>query len=138
MGGLLLLYLLFSGYYASILFSVGEPVAIAMGAALLLLAVLGILALVLEIRFGLGAERLGRRLETEGGLPGESLPAAPSGRVDRAAAREAFPAYQRAAEASPEDWRAWFRLALAYDASGDRRRARWATRRAISLERSSR
>ena len=32
-------------------------------------------------------------------------------------------------------WDAWFRLALAYDASGDRRRARWATRQAIKLSR---
>ena len=38
-------------------------------------------------------------------------------------------------EAAPEDWRAWFRLGLAYDASGDRRRARKAIIRAISLER---
>ena len=40
--------------------------------------------------------------------------------------------------ASPDDWRAWYRLGLAYDASGDRRRAREAVRRAITLEADSR
>ena len=33
------------------------------------------------------------------------------------------------------DWRAWLRLGLVYDASGDRRRARAAVRRAIALAR---
>ena len=38
-----------------------------------------------------------------------------------------------AAEAAPEDWRAWYRLALAYDAERDTRRGRAAMRRAIAL-----
>ena len=38
-----------------------------------------------------------------------------------------------ATEASPEDWRAWFRLALAYDAAGDRTRGRSAARHALEL-----
>jgi Flp pilus assembly protein TadD len=46
-----------------------------------------------------------------------------------------FPSYRAAVDADPENWRTWFRLALAYDASGDRRRARWATRTAIRLSR---
>jgi Flp pilus assembly protein TadD len=37
-------------------------------------------------------------------------------------------------EQDPASWRAWFRLGLAYDASGDRRRARGAIRRAIALQ----
>jgi Flp pilus assembly protein TadD len=36
-------------------------------------------------------------------------------------------------EQSPEDWRAWFRLAHAYDVAGDRGRAREAMRKAIEL-----
>ena len=36
-------------------------------------------------------------------------------------------------EAAPEDWRTWFRLALAYDAAGDRTRARAAARHAVAL-----
>jgi Flp pilus assembly protein TadD len=37
------------------------------------------------------------------------------------------------AEAAPEDWRSWYRLALAYDAAGDRTRARAAARHALAL-----
>ncbi|MGN6273738.1 MAG: hypothetical protein ACTHMQ_11710 [Protaetiibacter sp.] len=132
---LLALYLVFSVYYATVLFGTGSPVAIAIGVGLLLLALLGGAFIVAEILFGVRAERLARRLETDGGLPAEELPALPSGRIDRAAAAEVFPRYREAAERAPEEWRAWFRLALAYDAAGDRRRARWATREAIRLER---
>ena len=88
-----------------------------------------------EIVFAVRAEGLARRLEKEGGLPQEQLPTTTSGRVLRADAQAIFPGYQAAVEADPENWRAWFRLALAYDASGDRRRARWATRTAIRLSR---
>ena len=64
-----------------------------------------------------------------------ALPLSPSGRIEREAADSVFPRYKSDVEQHPEDWRAWFRLALAYDASGDRRRARWATRQAIKLSR---
>lgn len=134
---LLALYLVFTGYYATVLFGTGTPVAIAIGVAMLALAVLAAVFMGLEILFGVRAERLARRLEREQALPTEQLPLLPSGRLDRAAADELFPAYRAAAEAAPEDWRAWFRLALAYDAAGDRRRARWATRTAIRLERAT-
>lgn len=133
MAALLALYLAFSIYYAIVLFSVGEPVTTAMGVALLVLPLLGIWALVSELRFGLRADRLGRALDAEGGMPQIELPARSSGRIDKQAALEVFPRFQTAVEESPESWRDWFRLALAYDAAGDRRRARWATRRAIRL-----
>jgi hypothetical protein len=135
MAVLLALYLVFAGYYATVLFGTGTVVGVLIGVGLLVLAVIGAGFTVAEVVFGIRAERLARRLETEGGLPEEELPLLASGRVDRAAADAVFPRYRDAAEAAPEDWRAWFRLALAYDAAGDRRRARWATRRAIRLER---
>ena len=119
--------------YGLLLISIGEPVAIGMGIALFVLPLLAIWALVVELLFAIRAERLGARLEAEGGLPAEELPLRPSGRIDPAAAAELFPVYQAATEAAPEDWRTWFRLGLAYDAAGDRRRARWATRQAIRL-----
>lgn len=132
---LLGLYLVFAVYYGTVLLRVGETVAVLMGLALLVLPLLGGIFLVAELVFGRRAARLARRLEEDGALPEEELPVLPSGRVDRKAADAAFPAYQRAVEDAPEDWRAWFRLALAYDACGDRRRARWATRQAIGFER---
>ena len=133
MVALLVLYLAFAIRYGLLLISIGEPVAIGMGLALFVLPLIAIWALVVELLFAIRAERLGLRLEAEGGLPVEELPLRPSGRIDPAAAAELFPVYQAATEAAPEDWRTWFRLGLAYDAAGDRRRARWATRQAIKL-----
>lgn len=136
MAALLALYLVFAVRYGFILIGVGQPVAIASGVALLILPVVGAWAMVSEILFAVRADRLAKCLEEEGGMPREPVPVSASGRVDRAAADALFPSYRAAVDATPESWRAWFRLALAYDASGDRRRARWATRTAIKLARS--
>ncbi|HEX7834486.1 MAG TPA: tetratricopeptide repeat protein [Pseudolysinimonas sp.] len=135
MAALLALYLAFAIRYGFLLIGVGQPIGIALGVALLVFPLLAIGVFVAEILFTVRADRLGKRLEAEGGLPDEQLAVRPSGRIDRAAADAVFPKYQRDAEQHPEDWRAWYRLGLAYDASGDRRRARWATRQAIRLSR---
>lgn len=135
MAALLALYLVFAVRYGLILIGVGRPLPIAIGIALLILPVIGAWAMVSEILFAVRAERLAKRLEAEGGMPSEPVPVSASGRVDRAAADALFPGYRAAVDADPENWRAWFRLGLAYDASGDRRRARWATRTAIKLAR---
>ena len=66
--------------------------------------------------------------------PQDAVAVRPSGRVLREDADAVFPAYRADVEAHPEDWRAWYRLGLAYDGAGDRRRAREAVRRAIRLE----
>jgi Tetratricopeptide repeat len=133
MTALLVLYLVFAIRYGLLLIGVGTPIATAIGVALLVFPAIAGGALVAELVFTVRADRLGRTLEAEGGLPDEQLPLLPSGRIDRSAADTVFPKYQAAAEADPENWRAWYRLGLAYDASGDRRRARWAMRRAIRL-----
>jgi hypothetical protein len=135
MVGLLVLYLIFAIRYGVLLIGLGEPVAVGLGVALFVLPLLAIWALVRELLFAVQAERLGMKLDAEGGLPSEELPQLPSGRLDRAAAAEVFPKYQAETEAAPEDWRTWFRLGLVYDAAGDRRRARWATRQAIRFSR---
>lgn len=137
MVALLLLYLVFAVRYGVLLIGVGDPVAVGLGLALFVLPLLAGWALVAELLFAVRAERLGQRLDAEGGMPTEQLPLLPSGRLDPAAASTIFPAYQAAADAAPDDWRTWFRLGLAYDAAGDRRRARWATRQAIELSRSN-
>ena len=135
MAALLLLYLVFTIQYAIRLILDPLPLAKAIGIALLVLPLIGLWVLVVELLFGIRAERLAARLGRTGGLPADDLPRLPSGRPDRAEADKRFPEYRAAVEAAPEDWEAWFRLGLAYDASGDRRRARWATRRAIALSR---
>ncbi|CAN5443740.1 hypothetical protein BH10ACT6_BH10ACT6_10970 [soil metagenome] len=134
---LLVIYLIVPVRYGVLLVQVGGPVAVLIGVALFVLPLVGAWALIAEILFGMRADRLARRLEAEGGMPSEEVPISTSGRVDRVAADELFPSYKAAVDADPENWRTWFRLALAYDACGDRRRARWATRTAIRLSRAT-
>jgi hypothetical protein len=135
MAVVLVLYLVVVLTRAVAFFQSGQPVGIAIGCALVVLPVIGGYLLVRELLFGLQATRLTRRLGEEGPLPGDGLPRRASGRVERAAADAAFPPYAEDAESSPDDWRAWLRLGLAYDMAGDRRRARAAVRRAILLSR---
>lgn len=130
---LCLLYAALVGQRGWLLLTSGEPVGAALGAALVVVPVLVVLGVLREVRFGAQTERMGRVLEAEGGLPPDDLPRTPGGRVVRAAADEAFARYRAEADAAPDDWRTWFRLALAYDAAGDRRRARSAMRHAASL-----
>ncbi|MFE1645455.1 hypothetical protein [Microbacterium sp. P01] len=134
MAVLLALYIFLVGQRAYLLLVSGEPVAIAMGVALIVLPIVAVWALGRELWFGVRAEQLARRLEAEGGLPEEPVDVRPSGRVMREDGDAVFPRYKAEVEASPESWQARFRLALAYDAAGDRKRARAAVRHAISLE----
>ena len=137
MAALLLLYLALVTQLAFRLLAVPEFVAKALGVALIVLPIVGLWSLVVEFLFGARSERLGRELAEEGELPLQDLPRRPSGHVDRAAADAAFGRYQAEAEAAPERWQSWYRLGLAYDACGDRRRARGAIRQAIALRRGS-
>jgi cytochrome c-type biogenesis protein CcmH/NrfG len=121
------------GWRGVLLVRDGRAAAVGLGLAVLVLPVVSAWAVWREVRFGLATERLGRLLHAEGGLPVDDLPRRPSGRVDRAAADAAFGGYREAVERDPEDWRSWYRLATAYDAAGDRRRARAAARQAIQL-----
>jgi hypothetical protein len=137
MAGLLLLYLALVTQLAVRLIAVDEPVAKGLGIALFVLPLVGFWALVAEFVFGVRSERLGARLAGEGGLPMQDLPHLPSGRVERAAADAEFDRYRAEADAEPDRWESWYRLGLAYDACGDRARARRAIRRAIALDRAA-
>jgi tetratricopeptide (TPR) repeat protein len=111
----------------------GEPILIAIGAAALLIPLLVLLLIAAEFRLATRVQRMADELSASGDLPVDDLPRSPGGRVDRAAADAAFGAYRDMVEAAPESWQAWYRLAFAYDAAGDRRRARAALRKAASL-----
>jgi hypothetical protein len=138
MAVLLALYLVLVFQHAIVLLGTGVLAGQLEGVALIVLPIVGAWALAAELMFGARAQRLLRLMTERGDLPVDDLPHRPSGRPERAAADAEFPKYQAEVEAAPTDWTRWYRLALAYDASGDRRRARWATRRAIRLERASR
>lgn len=137
MAALLALYLWAAAYQGVVMMATGVPVAIAMGIALIVLPVVGAWALWREIAFGISSTKLVNILEAEGSLPGDDLPHRPSGKPIRSDADKEFPHYAIAVEAEPESWRAWCRLGLAYDASGDRKRARSAIRQAIALHKTA-
>jgi len=128
---LLALYIGLVGQRAVAFVATGQPIGIGIGVALFVVAAIGALLLVLEVRFGLRITRLGARLEREGATPDDVVPVRPSGRPTREAADELFPRYRDAVEADPEDWRGWYRLGIVYDAAGDRKRARAAMRTAL-------
>lgn len=134
MSALLLLYIVLVAQRAWALFVSGEPVAIAMGAALVILPFVAAWGLGRELWFGWRAEQLGRRLEAENALPDDIVTVHPSGRIMREDGDAVFPQYRAEVEAAPESWQAWYRLALAYDAAGDRKRARAAVRTAVRFE----
>ena len=138
MAALLLLYLVVVTQLALRLIAIDDTVSRALGIALIVLPLLGFWALIAELVFGIRSQRLATRLAATGELPVDTLPRRASGRPIRSEADAEFPKYRAEVEAEPESWGAWFRLGLAYDASGDRRRARWAIRRSIALERASR
>jgi cytochrome c-type biogenesis protein CcmH/NrfG len=134
MAVLLALYIVLVAQRAWLLLTSGDPVGVLMGAGLVVLPLIAAWAVGRELWFGVRAEQLARRLSSEGALPADEVAVRPSGRVVREDADAVFPAYRAAVEARPDDWRAWYRLGVAYDAAGDRRRARDAVRRAIRLE----
>ncbi|GAA5025566.1 hypothetical protein ACFQRL_12835 [Microbacterium fluvii] len=138
MAVLLALYIFLVGQRAWVMLTSGEPVLIAMGVALVVLPAVAVWALGRELWFGVRAQQLATRMETEDALPVDEVEVHPSGRVVRADGEAAFPRYRADVEQHPDDWRAWYRLGLAYDAAGDRRRAREAVRRAIRLESATR
>lgn len=100
-----------------------------LGLAVLTLPVLGIWAVAAELRFGRATQRLARQLPPD--LAESELPRRASGRIEPAAAAALFESRRAAVETDATDWRGWYRLAVAYDLGGDRRRARAAMRTAI-------
>ena len=131
---LLVIYLAFTANYAWILIRDASPLVNAMGYALAILPILGAWGLAAELVFARRSAALTRELESLGLMPGDELPSLTSGRPDRAQAEKAFPEFKKEVEENPESWQSWLRLGLAYDACGDRRRARWAVRKAIGLK----
>lgn len=134
---LLVFYMVVMLQRAVLLMGSPELTAKMLGAAYLLIPFVAAWALISEILFGARTEKMARILESEGGLPEDNLPRTPGGRIIREAADAEFEKYKLEAEAAPEDWRSWFRLSCAYDASGDRKRARKSMRDAIALFRTA-
>ncbi len=127
------IYLFLMTNQAITLLQVDNAIAKAMGFALFGLPAVGVWALIRELRFGIQVEKLVKQVRDEDVWPLFDLEFRPSGRPIRASAAKVFAEYAALTEKSPEDWHSWFNLSLAYDASGDSRRARAAMRKALAL-----
>jgi len=129
---LLAVYLGFALVYASILLRDDNAIVNLMGYALLVIPIIGAWGLFAEWRFGMGVDRMRHELLDEGQFP-DDFEALASGRPDKDQALGRFDQFKAEVEATPESWVAWCRLGIAYDAAGDRSRARWAMRKAVRL-----
>ena len=130
---LLAVYLVVLTNWAIGMIAVGSALGIVMGLLVLVFPLLGVYAIYRELRFGLKAEAMGKELETREEWPVFQLEFRPSGRPTRESADENFKVYAKAAKADPENWKVIFALSLAYDACGDRPRARKAMAEAMAL-----
>ena len=116
----------------------GDPVAVALGIALLVLPALGVWWVIKEWQLGSTVQRMADTLEAQDRLPVFDEEARPSGRISEEAALRVFADAKQDVDARPDDWAAWFNVALAYEAGGDRRQARRALRHAADLYRAER
>jgi cytochrome c-type biogenesis protein CcmH/NrfG len=131
----LLVYLALLGRTAVLMISSGRAVAVALGAALLILPGIGLWAMVATLRAGFAHQKLARLAARDGmELDVSALPRRPSGRIERDAADALFETVRAELDSDPGDWRRWYRVARAYDYAGDRGRAREAMRKAVELQ----
>ncbi len=125
-----LTYVFLLGGRAATMLSESNPIAIAMGVGMAVFPIVACWAIWREIRFGIQAERITKRA-LELGLPELDLQLRPSGRATKESAAKAFEQVKDNFDES--QWTQWLLLSEAYEASGDRKRARESMRKAISL-----
>lgn len=133
----LVFYFVLVGSRGLMLIRHGTLLTVTFGIAVLVLPAIGVWFLWKNTQFVRRANVLAAELDAEGGLPVDDLLRTPSGRIDRDSADAAFVKRREETEDAPDDWRAWFRLAVAYQDARDTPRARKAMQRAIALHRSS-
>ncbi|MFE6286967.1 hypothetical protein [Streptomyces sp. NPDC057877] len=129
----LVFYFALVGSRGLLLIRTGTLLTVTFGVAVLILPVIGLWFLWKNTQFVRRANQLAAELEAEGGLPVDELRRLPSGRIDRDSADEVFARRKAETEDAPDDWRTWFRLAVAYHDARDTPRARKAMQRAIAL-----
>ncbi|MFI1221807.1 MULTISPECIES: hypothetical protein [unclassified Streptomyces] len=132
----LVFYFVLVGSRGLLLIRHGTLITVTFGVAVLILPVIGVWFLWKNTQFVRRANELAAELDAEGGLPVDELVRTPSGRIDRDSADAVFAGRREETEDAPNDWRTWFRLAVAYQDARDTPRARKAMQRAIALHRS--
>ncbi|MET7689617.1 hypothetical protein ABZT06_16845 [Streptomyces sp. NPDC005483] len=129
----LVFYFVLVGSRGVMLIQSGTLITVTFGVAVLILPVIGLWFLWKNTQFVRRANALAAELDAEGGLPVDELRRTPAGRIDRDSADEVFAQRKAETESAPDDWRSWFRLAVAYHDARDTPRARKAMQRAIAL-----
>lgn len=129
----LVFYFVLVGSRGVMLIQTGTLLTVTFGVAVLILPVIGVWFLWKNTQFVRRANALAAELDAEGGLPVDELKRTPAGRIDRDSADEVFAKRKAETEDAPNDWRNWFRLAVAYQDARDTPRARKAMQRAIAL-----
>lgn len=133
MGLLTLIYTVLLANTAFTLLLIDEAVAKVMGALILVFPAFALWLTIREFVFGFKIEKLAGTIEREGNWPMFDFELRPSGRPTRESADRVFETFAATATQQPESVLAWFSLGLAYDAAGDRARARKAMRKALAL-----
>lgn len=110
-----------------------EPdlIAKALGLGIMVLPVFAFWSVFSELRFGFRAQKLAERLQAEGYF-GLDLDYRASGKATKDSAQKEFERLSAELQLG-ETWQLWFQLGQAYEANGDRKRARAAIRNAIAL-----
>ena len=135
MSALVVVYLVLVAERSVALMGSGDPIGIAIGSLMIFLPAVAFWGIAMELRFGLRIEKLGEVLKKENSWPQFPFVLRPSGRPTKQSAQDVFDEFRQKVAADENNWRAWFALGLAYDAAGDRSRARKAMRQAIVLAR---
>ncbi len=112
-----------------------SPTAKLMGALILVFPLVALWLTVVEFRFGFQIEKLSKQIEAEGNWPQLDFELRPSGRPTKDSAAKVFEQVSKKVATDESNYLNWFALGLSYDASGDRRRARGAMRKALKLSR---
>ena len=133
MSALVVVYLVLVAERSIALIGSGESIGVAIGSLMILLPAVAFWGIFMELRFGLRIEKLGEILKKENAWPQFPFELRPSGRPTKDSAQEVFEQFRQNVQSDEGNWKAWFALGLAYDAAGDRPRARKAMRQAISL-----
>lgn len=110
----------------------GQPITLAMGLAILFFPILAIGTIFFELRFGVELAKL-EKLFLASDLQAPDYQLRPSGRAEKESGERIFNQLRQRIELDESNYFLWYLLADCYDKLGDRKRARGAARRAISI-----
>lgn len=126
------LYLFFMVERGLVLLADENLVVKLFGFLLLVFPVLAAWGIWRELSFGIKSERLAKSIDPQL-LNDLAFEFRPSGKPTKESALQVFEELKAKADEEPTSWQQWYLLALAYEGSGDRARARSCVRKAIAL-----